>query len=319
VDVELAALRAGARRGLRLVDRRRDAVDVEHARENETAEARTDDRDGCRHRIPLGYADIYIPIILSTVYAIMTKKPGSTEASSQLWARPARSSRGPQPAHSRERIAEAAVKIADADGIGAASMRRVAAEIGSRATSLYRYVRNKDELLDLMVDLVMGETRIPEPSGSEPSGDWRADLTAIAHHMRAIVRRHPWMIAISAFRPTLGPNSLASMEATLKALDGRGLDIDGMLVIANALSTFVRGCAAGEIAEQQAEARSGLGREPWMQSQAQYVEMIRGSGRFPLFMRVVDEARTPHDPHLVQQGFEQGLQCLLDGVAARLP
>jgi len=206
------------------------------------------------------------------------------------------------------------VKVADADGIEAASMRRVAAEIGSRATSLYRYVRNKDELLELMVELVMGESRIPEPSG-----DWRADLAAIAHHARAVIKRHPWMIAISAFRPTLGPNSLASMEATLKALDGHGLDIDGMLVIANALSTFARGYAAGEIAEQQAEARSGLGRERWMETQGQYVETIRSSGRFPLFMRVVDDARTPHDPHLVQEGFEQGLQCLLDGVAARLP
>jgi AcrR family transcriptional regulator len=243
----------------------------------------------------------------------MTKKPESKEAS-LLWARPARPSRGPLPAHSRARIAEAAVKIADADGIEAASMRRVAAEIGSRATSLYRYVRNKDELLDLMVDLVMGETQPPARSG-----DWRADLTAIAHHTRAVIKRHPWMIAISAFRPTLGPNSLASMEATLQALDGHGLDIDGMLAIANTLSTFARGYAAGEIAEQQAEARSGLGREPWMQSQAQYVEMIRDSGQFPLFMRVVDDASSPHDPHLVQQGFERGLQCLLDGIAARIP
>ena len=245
----------------------------------------------------------------------MAKKSGSTEAIEPLlWARPARHSRGPQPAYSRARIAEAAVKIADADGIEAASMRRVAAEIGSRATSLYRYVRNKDELLDLMVDLVMGETQPPAPSGH-----WRGDLTAIAHHTRAVIKSHPWMIAISAFRPTLGPNSLASMEATLQALDGHGLDIDGMLAIANALSTFARGYAAGEIAEQQAEARSGLGREQWMEIQGRYVEMIRNSGRFPLFMRVVDDAKTPHDPHLVQQGFEQGLQCLLDGIAARMP
>ena len=250
----------------------------------------------------------------------MTKKPESTEAikpeatiSPLLWARSARPSRGPQPAHSRARIAEAAVTIADADGIEAASMRRVAAAIGSRATSLYRYVRNKDELLELMVEQVMGETHPPARSG-----DWRVDLAAIAHHARAVIKRHPWMIAISVFRPTLGPNSLASMEATLSALDGHGLDIDGMLAIANALSTFARGYAAGEIAEQQAEARSGLGREQWMEIQGRYVEMIRNSGRFPLFMRVVDDAKTPHDPHLVQQGFEQGLQCLLDGVAVRL-
>jgi AcrR family transcriptional regulator len=188
----------------------------------------------------------------------MAKKSESPESIAPLEtnsplqrARPARPSRGPQPAHSRARIAEAAVKIADADGIDAASMRRVAAEIGSRATSLYRYVRNKD-------------------------------------------------------------------EPTLRALDGHGLDIDAMLVIANTLSTFARGYAAGEIAEQQAEARSGLGRERWMETQGQYVEMIRGSGQFPLFMRVVDDAKAPHDPHLMQEGFEQGLQCLLDGIAARL-
>ena len=179
--------------------------------------------------------------------------------------------------------------------------------------SLYRYVRSKEELLDLMVDLVMGEICVPEPSG-----DWRPDLRAIAHNMRAVVKRHPWMIAISVFRSPLGPNNLATMEATLKALDGRGLDIDGMLVVATALSTFARGYAAGEIAEQQAETRSGLGREQWMVSQTQYVEMIRESGEYPLVMRIIDEARAPHDPKLVQQGFEQGLECLLDGVAARL-
>jgi AcrR family transcriptional regulator len=230
-----------------------------------------------------------------------------------LWARPSRASRGPQPAHSRDRIAEAAVTIADVDGIDAVTMRRVAAEIGTRATSLYRYVRSKEELLDLMVDRVVGENCIPEPSG-----DWRPDLRAIAHHMRAVVKRHPWMISISVFRTPLGPNTVATREATLRALDGHGLDADGMLVIATALSTLARGYAAEEIAEQEAETRSGLGREQWRDSQVQYVEMIRDSGEYPLFMRIIDEARMPHDPKRVEQGFEQALECLLDGIAARL-
>jgi AcrR family transcriptional regulator len=243
------------------------------------------------------------------------KAPDTVKAAATplLWARPSRASRGPQPGHSRERIAGAAVKIADADGIDAVSMRRVAAEIGTRATSLYRYVRSKEELLDLMVDLVMGETCVPAPSG-----EWRPDLRTIAHHMRAMVKRHPWMISISVFRSPLGPNSLATMEATLKALEGHGPDIDGMMVIATALSTFARGYAAAEIAEQQAETRSGLGREQWMISQTQYIEMIRKSGAYPLVMRIIEEARAPHDPGLVQHGFEEGLECVLDGIAARL-
>lgn len=248
----------------------------------------------------------------------MKKNPEAHEADegavqSLLWARPPRASRGPLPAHSRERIAEAAVKIAGAEGIDAVSMRRVAAEIGTRATSLYRYVRSKEELLDLMVDLVTGEAGVPRPSG-----DWRPDLRGIAHHMRAVVKRHPWMISISVFRSPLGPNSLAMTEAMLRVLDGHGLDADGMFVIATALSTFTRGYAAGEIAERQAELRSGLGREQWMQSQAQYVAMIREAGAHPLFMRIVEEARAPHDPRLEQHGFDQGLECLLDGIAARL-
>ncbi len=230
-----------------------------------------------------------------------------------LWARPARASRGRQPAHSRDGIAEAAVAIADGEGIDAVSMRRVAAEIGTRATSLYRYVRSKEEVLDLMVDLVAGETAL-----APPSGDWRSDLRAIAHQMRAAIERHPWMISISVFRAPLGPNSLAMTEAILQALNGRRLDIDGMLVVATALSTFARGYAAGAIAERQAEARSGLGHEQWMLSQTQYLAMIRASGAYPLINQVIDDARTPHDPRFVQQGFEQSLECLLDGIAARL-
>ena len=224
-----------------------------------------------------------------------------------------RAARGPQPAYSRDQIAEAAVKIADAEGIDAVSMRRVAAAIGTRATSLYRYLRAKEELLDLMVDRAMGETRLPARSGV-----WRPDLRAIAHHLRDVVKRHPWLTAIPVFRPALGPNSLALTEATLEALDGHGLDADGMMAIAAVLTTFARGYAAEEIAEQQAEARSGLGREDWMASQAQHVGMICESGAYPLFRRIVVEARTPHDPDRVERGFEQGLECLLDGIAARL-
>ena len=236
----------------------------------------------------------------------------STVDAREREATSSRAPRGPKPAHSRERIAKAAVTIADAEGIDAASMRRVAAEIGTRATSLYRYVLSRDDLLDNMVEIVMGETPVPRLAG-----EWRPDLRAIAHHMRAMIKRHPWMVSISA-RSTFGPNSLATTEAMLTAVDGHGLDADGMLVVVTALSTFTRGYAAEEIAEQQAEIRSGLSREQWMMSQAQLGQRIRESGKYPLVTRIIDEAKTPHEPKFVRQGFERGLECLLDGVAARL-
>ena len=75
-----------------------------------------------------------------------------------------RPSRGPQPVYSRAQIAAAAVKIADAEGIGAVSMRRIASELGSGATSLYRYITKKDELLDLMSEAVLEVERLPRPS-----------------------------------------------------------------------------------------------------------------------------------------------------------
>src|SRR2546429_919999 len=93
-----------------------------------------------------------------------------------VWTRPVRPLRGPQPAHSRADLVAAAVRVADAEGIAAVSMRRVAAEIGAGTMSLYRYVSRKDDLLDLMVDAALGEMDLPDA----PSGDWRADLRLLA-------------------------------------------------------------------------------------------------------------------------------------------
>src|SRR5689334_18132683 len=114
--------------------------------------------------------------------------------------RPERNSRGPDPAYSREQITAAAVKIADAEGLEAVSMRRIAREVNAGAMSLYRYIGSKDDLIELMIDTVQGEEPLPERSG-----DWRADITAVADLMRAHLRRHPWLAAVSVGRPTFGP------------------------------------------------------------------------------------------------------------------
>ena len=75
-------------------------------------------------------------------------------------------SRGPKRAYSKEKIAALAIRIADAEGLEAASIRRIAAKLGSGAASLYRYVANKQELFDLMADNVLGEDRSPDPAAS---------------------------------------------------------------------------------------------------------------------------------------------------------
>jgi AcrR family transcriptional regulator len=205
------------------------------------------------------------------------------------------------------------MRIADAEGLEAVSMRRVAVELGSGAASLYRYVAKKDELFDLMVDIVIGEEKLPRRSGH-----WRADLRKIAYLNRSMILRHPWMIATSAFRSAFGPNTLRWLEFTLKIVDGIGLDIDEMLAFSTTLFTFARGYAAGEIAEQETSRRSGMSREQWMASRAVYTRAIRDSGKYPLVTRVIEDARAPHDPQMAEHGFAWGLDSILDGFAAHL-
>jgi AcrR family transcriptional regulator len=222
-------------------------------------------------------------------------------------------SRGPKRAHSREKIAALAIRIADAEGLEAASIRRIAAELGSGAASLYRYVANKQDLFDLMADSVLGEGRLPRSSRG-----WRADLRKAARLWRAMYLRHPWMLTVSGFRMLNGTNLLRWYEFTLAAIDGYGLDIDEMLVVVNTLFAYARGHAAEEIGEQEASVRSGMSRIEWMTEHGESVRSIVESGRFPYFNRIVKDAATPHRKAAEERGFEDGLECLLDGFAVRL-
>jgi AcrR family transcriptional regulator len=222
-------------------------------------------------------------------------------------------SRGPKPAYSKETIAALAIRIADAEGLEAASIRRIAAELGSGAASLYRYVANKQELFDLMADSVLGEDRMPRSSRN-----WRTDIRKAAFLYRAMYLRHPWMLTVSGFRMLNGTNLLRWYEFTLSAIDGHGLDIDEMLVLSNTLLVYARGHAASEIGEREAGVRSGMSRVDWMTKHAESVDSIVESGRFPFFNRIVKDAATPHREAMEERGFQEGLECLLDGFAVRL-
>ena len=222
-------------------------------------------------------------------------------------------SRGPKPAYSKEQIASLAIAIADAEGLEAASIRRIAAKLGSGAASLYRYVANKQDLFDLMADSVLGEDRMPRSSR-----DWRAGLRKAARLYRAMYLRHPWMLTVSGFRMLNGTNFLRWVEFTLSAIDGHGLDIDEMLVLSNTLLAYARGHAASEIGEREASVRSGMSRVDWMTEHAESIRSIVESERFPYFNRIVRDAATPHREAMEERGFQEGLECLLDGFAARL-
>ena len=105
-----------------------------------------------------------------------------------IWLRRERAGTGRPPLRSREEITAAAIGIADREGLDAVSMRRVAADLGTGAASLYRYLDTRDDLLDLMADAVASEYGLPEPCG-----DWLADLIEVARQARSIMLRRTWV------------------------------------------------------------------------------------------------------------------------------
>jgi AcrR family transcriptional regulator len=229
-----------------------------------------------------------------------------------IWMRPERPARGPRPAYSRAQITEAAVRIADAEGLEAASMRRIAAEIGTGAMSLYRYVPSRDDLLELMVDHVIGELDLPE----RPSGDWRADLTLLAERTRAMRLRHPWMSETRRARSAFGPNQLRMLEFGMGTLDV-GIPIDDIMILVGLVTGYVDNAVQEQMAWEAEWRRSGISKENWMGRSAPYVHQLISSGQHPMLARIVMDARQPHmDP---EAGFRYGLERVLDCVQAALP
>jgi AcrR family transcriptional regulator len=162
-----------------------------------------------------------------------------------IWSDPVKGTRGPAPAHSRDEIVAAAIAMADADGIGAVSMRAVAGVLGTGAGSLYRYLSSRDDLLDLMADRVAGELR-PYP---EAGGDWLDTMLLVARRQLGLFRAHPWLIDILP-RPTApGPESLAWFDHCLGVLRpvpaATAAKFEAIAMMIGVVSLFARSEAAG--------------------------------------------------------------------------
>ncbi len=140
-----------------------------------------------------------------------------------LWGRRERGRRGPRPGLSADAVAAGAIRLADAEGLDAVSMARVAAELGVTTMALYRYVANKDELLQLMwnASALGAEDLVIEGDG------WRSRLRAWAVIQREMLGRHPWITQMPMAAPPVGPNSMHFVERGLEAMDETGLP-DGM-------------------------------------------------------------------------------------------
>jgi AcrR family transcriptional regulator len=203
----------------------------------------------------------------------------------------------------------AALAVADTEGLAAVSMRRVAGDLGSGTASLYRYITNRDELVDLMIDAAQGEDPLPESTQ-----DWRAGLGAVAHALRATLLRHPWLAGELTGRPALGPNSLRRSESALHAAVALTPDITLASRALGAVRAYVLGSVAAQQAVRRAEQRTGLTEEQWQHSMGPYIREVLAAGKHPMLARRVLEAEEL-DPDVE---FAFGLDCVLDGLAARL-
>lgn len=241
-----------------------------------------------------------------------TQKQGEDNTRACLWERLERPAPAPRPTLTPHQIATVAVKIADAEGLDAITMRRLANELGVAPMAAYRYVSGKDDILELMIDLVYGELEPSDPKG------WREAIRATALRTRALMLKHPWLAQITSPPAVLAltPNRMAVAERSLTALADLGLDADTMMAVFRTVNAYTHGAAQAEIALRELmreqgwstghEVRTGL---------AHQMTWLLNTGRYPTYERYIHEGARKDDP---QWHFETGLDYVLDGIAARI-
>ncbi|MGH2353366.1 MAG: TetR/AcrR family transcriptional regulator [Chloroflexota bacterium] len=236
-----------------------------------------------------------------------------------LWSARKRPTRGPKPGLSVGQIVRAAIELADAEGLAALSMRRVADRLGVGAMSLYTYVPGKAELLDVMLDTVFGES----VRADSLAGGWRAKLERRAREDWALYQRHPWVLQVSGARAVLGPNETMVFESTLHAVSGLGLTGREMVAVVGLMAGYVRGAAQGALEAALAAQRTGVTDDQWWAAREPLLEQYLDPDRYPTVTQVhlsggFDQPAGGADYNLQNalDDFEFGLQRVLDGVEA---
>jgi AcrR family transcriptional regulator len=229
-----------------------------------------------------------------------------------LWGAPPDARRGPRPRLEVPAIVAAAVKLADAEGIGAVTMRRLADRLGlASPNALYTYVPSKAELVDLVVDACFAAFELDTAVLSPDIG---TRVRAIADANRALLRRHPWLADVATDRPPLGPGQLRKYELELGALEGLGLtdhEIDHTVTL---VTTFVRSHAAST-----ADAAGAADEAAWWERAGPALARHADPAEYPLGTRVgsavgADQGRAV-DP---DRAYAFGVERIAAGIAALL-
>lgn len=207
---------------------------------------------------------------------------------------------------SRPAIVDAAIALADEEGVQALSMRRVATKLGVGTMSLYRHVPNKAALLDLVLDRMCA----PTDDIREITGDWRSALEAIARANWELYTTHRWLLEVNWARPALGPSSLAGTELFMRALDGLPLSSQEGVLIMVAVDTFVIGQARAYVHSHAAAEETGISDEEFWSAQVPLLEDAMATGNYPTMAALDMDAFGAS----WKETFEFGLARLLDGI-----
>ena len=247
-----------------------------------------------------------------------------------LWGRRERGRRGPRPGLSADAIVTAAMRVADAEGLEAVSMARVAAELGFTTMSLYRYVTSKDELLQLMWN---GSALGAEGLVIEGDG-WREQLRAWSLIQWEMLERHPWVTQMPIAAPPLAPNSMHFVERGLATLDPTALSDPDKLQIIGLVTSYTlsearmaadaaraAGAAVKEGAVKEGTAAAESGTEGGEQAPFGYADLLReliDERTFPRLYRFAWAPQAAGPPPSDRDAFLSGLDVILDGIQVRI-
>ncbi|MFD2795887.1 TetR/AcrR family transcriptional regulator [Promicromonospora vindobonensis] len=223
--------------------------------------------------------------------------------------------RGRKPRLDLDRITAAAIVVADTEGLATLSMNRVASDLGVSPMSLYRYVRSKDELVQLMADAALGDPEIPDPL----DGDWRTNLTVWANGASGSFRRHPWLTEVPVSQLPAMPRNIAWMDYALRILAHTPLTHQERLSVIVLLNGHARTEATTSTQLAQGRAAAGRSNEDQDDVYARTMDAVVEAERFPALRVIVDEhILTPGtgSPDAAEKIFLFGLDRILDGIEA---
>lgn len=212
-------------------------------------------------------------------------------------------------------IVDAAIELADTEGLEAVSMRQVADRLGAGTMTLYTHVPGKGELIELMIDSVYGQLYADVDEPFRQAGGWRGGMELIALRNWDLYQRHPWLLQLAGIRPVLGPNASMKYEAELRPLDGIGLSDLEMDAVLTLVLTHVEGTARAGASMAQAQRESGMSDIDWWNAVAPVFAKVAAGASFPVGSRVGQAAGMEHQAAAnPRHALHFGLERILDGV-----